>query len=167
MGALQQARHGRIKSARPHPHGGMRSGLGAIATADLLARWRQPRKTPAAGGYRSPEARQPLGGRERSERGKRSGERGAPASQRGATAREEPRAPPQLGRERVARERSRRRTNKKKPRPWAPSEARGRGLRATPRPAAPAVRTGYFLSPIHVGQSSGGRRGCLCVSERK
>ena len=60
------------------------------------------------GRYRSAEARQTLGGRERSERRKRSRGRGAPASLRGATAREEPRAPPQLGRERVARDGSRR-----------------------------------------------------------
>lgn len=63
---------------RPHPRGGRRSGLGAIATADVKARWRQPKKTPAAGGYRSPEARQPLGGRERSKRGRSRRGKGAP-----------------------------------------------------------------------------------------
>lgn len=56
----------------------MRSGLGAIATADLLARWRQPRKTPAKGGHRSAEARQTLGGRERSERRRSRRGNGAP-----------------------------------------------------------------------------------------
>ena len=62
----------------PHPRGGRRSGLGAIATAAILERWRQPIKTPAKGGHHSPVARQTLGGRERSERGKRSRGRGAP-----------------------------------------------------------------------------------------
>lgn len=76
--AQQQARHGRIQSARPHPLRGSRSGLGAIATADVKARWRQPKKTPAKGGHRSPEARQPLGGRERSKRGRSWRGKGAP-----------------------------------------------------------------------------------------
>ena len=83
VGAPHETRHGRVKSARPHPLRGRRSGLGAIATADLMERWRQPKKKPAAGGYRSPEARQPHGGRERSERGKRSRGRGAPRARRG------------------------------------------------------------------------------------
>lgn len=78
LGAPQEARHGRIQSARPHPRRDSRSGLGAIATADLLARWRQPIKTPAKGGHRSPEARQPLGGRERSKRGRSRRGNGAP-----------------------------------------------------------------------------------------
>ena len=76
-----------------------------------MAGWRQPRENAPAGRYRTPEARHTVGGRERSERGKRSRGRGAPASQRGATAREEPRAPAQFGRERVAREGSRRQSN--------------------------------------------------------
>ena len=78
MVAQQQARHGRTKSARPHPRRDSRSGLGAIATADLMARWRQPIKTPAKGGHRSAEARQPLGGRERSERRRSRRGKGAP-----------------------------------------------------------------------------------------
>lgn len=85
-----------------------RSGQGAIAPTALLAVSRQPIKKAPEGRYRSAVARQTLGGRERSERRKRSRGRGAPASPRGATEREEPRAPPQLGRERVARDGSRR-----------------------------------------------------------
>ena len=88
-----------------------RSGHGAIATAANMAGWRQPIENAPAGRYRTPEARHAVGGRERSERGKRSRGRGAPASQRGATAREEPRAPAQFGRERAARDGSRRQSN--------------------------------------------------------
>lgn len=57
----------------------------------------------AVGDYLCPEARQTLGGRERSERARSSRGRGDPARPRGATAREEPRAPRQPGRARSAR----------------------------------------------------------------
>lgn len=153
--------------ACPHLLGGRRSGLGAIATADVKARWRQPKKTPAAGGHRSPVARQPLGGRERSKRGRSGRGNGAPrdhehgelgprASQRDS------RCAPAKGAVQAAAELT--------PAGGSPRQTKphhdGRGAAAT----TPTDSHKHGATPTRraiVGQSSGGRRGCLSASERK